>query len=78
MAQRLNANIIAAIILVLIIILGALGIRSGLLVGVSIPGSWSMLEVRDYGDAGGGAVLFCFRLAFSGFYPKFAGRRGLI
>jgi len=40
MLNSLQNNVIAAIILVLIIILGALGIRSGLLVGVSIPGSF--------------------------------------
>ncbi len=40
MLSSLQNNVIAAIILVLIIILGALGVRSGLLVGVSIPGSF--------------------------------------
>ncbi|MBS56392.1 MAG: MFS transporter [Rickettsiales bacterium] len=40
MLNSLQNNVIAAIILVLIIILGALGVRSGLLVGVSIPGSF--------------------------------------
>ena len=40
MLNSLQNNIIAAIILVLIIILGALGVRSGFLVGVSIPGSF--------------------------------------
>ncbi len=40
MLSSLQNNVIAAIILVLIIILGALGIRSGLLVGISIPGSF--------------------------------------
>ena len=40
MLNSLQNNVIAAIILVLIIILGALGIRSGLLVGISIPGSF--------------------------------------
>ena len=40
MLNSLQNNVIAAIILVLIIILGALGIRSGFLVGVSIPGSF--------------------------------------
>ena len=40
MLGSLQNNVIAAIILVLIIILGALGIRSGFLVGVSIPGAF--------------------------------------
>jgi len=40
MLNSLQNNVIAAIILVLIIILGSLGIRSGLLVGISIPGSF--------------------------------------
>ena len=40
MLNSLQNNVIAAIILVLIIILGALGFRSGFLVGVSIPGSF--------------------------------------
>ena len=40
MLNSLQNNVIAAIILVLIIILGALGIRSGFLVGVSIPGAF--------------------------------------
>ena len=40
MLNSLQNNVIAAIILVLIVILGALGVRSGFLVGVSIPGSF--------------------------------------
>jgi len=40
MLNSLQNNVIAAIILVLIIILGVLGVRSGFLVGVSIPGSF--------------------------------------
>ncbi len=40
MLNSLQNNVIAAVILVLIIILGALGIRSGFLVGISIPGSF--------------------------------------
>ena len=40
MLNSLQNNVIAAIILVLIIILGVLGVRSGLLVGLSIPGSF--------------------------------------
>ena len=40
MLSSLQNNVIAAIILVLIIILGTLGIRSGFLVGVSIPGAF--------------------------------------
>ena len=40
MLNSLQNNVIAAIILVLIIILGVLGIRSGFLVGISIPGAF--------------------------------------
>ena len=40
MLNSLQNNVIAAIILVLIIVLGSLGVRSGFLVGVSIPGSF--------------------------------------
>jgi len=40
MLNSLQNNVIAAIILVLIIIIGSLGIRSGFLVGVSIPGAF--------------------------------------
>ena len=40
MLGSLQNNVIAAIILVLIIILGTLGIRSGFLVGISIPGAF--------------------------------------
>ena len=40
MLNSLQNNVIAAIILVLIIILGSLGIRSGFLVGISIPGAF--------------------------------------
>ena len=40
MLSSLQNNVIAAIILVLIIILGSLGVRSGFLVGVSIPGAF--------------------------------------
>jgi len=40
MLNSLQNNVIAAVILVLIIILGTLGVRSGLLVGISIPGSF--------------------------------------
>ena len=42
MLRDLQNNIISAILLVMIIIVGALGWRSGLLVGVAIPGSFLM------------------------------------
>jgi len=42
MLKDLQNNIISAILLVMIIIVGALGWRSGLLVGVAIPGSFLM------------------------------------
>jgi len=40
MLADLQSNVIAAIILVMIVVVGALGLRSGFLVGVAIPGSF--------------------------------------
>ncbi len=40
MLSDLQSNVIAAIILVMIVVVGALGLRSGFLVGVAIPGSF--------------------------------------
>ena len=48
MLNSLQNNVIAAIILVLIIILGALGVRSGFLVGVSIPGSFFVRSINSF------------------------------
>ena len=42
MLRDLQNNVISAILLVMIIIVGALGWRSGLLVGIAIPGSFLM------------------------------------
>ena len=65
MLNSLQNNVIAAIILVLIIILGALGIRSGLLVGVSIPGSFlsGMLALSIMGFTVNIVVLFALILS---------------
>ncbi|GAA0593033.1 efflux RND transporter permease subunit [Caenispirillum bisanense] len=38
----LTNNVIAAVLLVMVVVVGALGLRSGLLVGVAIPGSFLM------------------------------------
>jgi len=40
MLADLQSNVIAAVILVMIVVVGALGLRSGILVGVAIPGSF--------------------------------------
>lgn len=40
MLSDLQSNVIAAIVLVMIVVVGALGLRSGFLVGVAIPGSF--------------------------------------
>ena len=65
MLNSLQNNVIAAIILVLIIILGALGIRSGLLVGVSIPGSFlsGILALSAMGFTVNIVVLFALILS---------------
>ena len=65
MLNSLQNNVIAAIILVLIIILGALGIRSGFLVGVSIPGSFlsGILALSAMGFTVNIVVLFALILS---------------
>ena len=65
MLNSLQNNVIAAIILVLIIILGALGVRSGLLVGFSIPGSFlsGLLALSIMGFTINIVVLFAFILS---------------
>ena len=40
MLSELQNNIVSAVLLVMIVVVGALGLRSGLLVGVAIPGSF--------------------------------------
>ena len=65
MLNSLQNNVIAAIILVLIIILGALGVRSGFLVGVSIPGSFlsGLLALSIMGFTMNIVVLFALILS---------------
>ena len=65
MLGSLQNNVIAAIILVLIIILGSLGIRSGFLVGVSIPGSFlsGVLALSTMGYTMNMVVLFALILS---------------
>ena len=65
MLGSLQNNVIAAVILVLIIILGTLGIRSGFLVGVSIPGSFlsGVLALSTMGYTMNMVVLFALILS---------------
>ena len=42
MLSELQNNVVTAVLLVMIVIVGALGLRAGLLVGVAIPGSFLM------------------------------------
>ena len=65
MLNSLQNNVIAAIILVLIIILGALGVRSGFLVGISIPGSFlsGLLALSIMGFTMNIVVLFALILS---------------
>ena len=63
--NNLENSVIAAVILVMIIILGVLGIRSGFLVGVSIPGSFltGILALYLMGFTINFVVLFALILA---------------
>ena len=65
MVNNLENSVIAAVILVMIIILGILGIRSGFLVGVSIPGSFltGILALSLMGYTINFVVLFALILA---------------
>ncbi len=65
MLSDLQNNIISAIILVLIIVIGALGWRSGVLVGISIPGSFllGILVLTSLGLTINIVVLFSLILA---------------
>ena len=65
MVNNLENSVIAAVILVMIIILGILGIRSGFLVGVSIPGSFltGILILSILGFTINFVVLFALILA---------------
>ena len=72
MLGSLQNNVIAAIILVLIIILGALGIRSGFLVGVSIPGAFlsGVLALSLMGFTVNIVVLFALILSVARHIPQ--------
>jgi len=65
MLKDLQDNVVSAIILVVIICIGALGIRSGLLVGLAIPGSFlaGMLTLNAMGLTVNIVVLFSLILA---------------
>ncbi|MCA1940900.1 MAG: efflux RND transporter permease subunit [Caenispirillum bisanense] len=47
----LTNNVIAAVLLVMVLVVGALGLRSGLLVGIAIPGSF-LMAILVIGAAG--------------------------
>ncbi len=65
MLSDLQNNMISAILLVLIVVIGALGVRSGLLVGVAIPGSFltGILCLKFMGMTVNVVVLFSLILA---------------
>ncbi|MEZ5670050.1 MAG: efflux RND transporter permease subunit [Alphaproteobacteria bacterium] len=65
MLDDLQNNIISAVLLVMIVIVGALGIKSGLLVGVAIPGSFltGILVLAIMGLTVNIVVLFALILA---------------
>ena len=65
MLKDLQNNVLSAIILVMIVCVGALGIRSGLLVGLAIPGSFlaGMLTLHSMGLTVNIVVLFSLILA---------------
>ncbi|MGE4527328.1 MAG: efflux RND transporter permease subunit [Rhodospirillaceae bacterium] len=65
MLSDLQNNVIAAVILVMVVIVGALGPRSGMLVGIAIPGSFLMaiLALFAMGQSMNLVVLFSLILA---------------
>ncbi|MBM3518533.1 MAG: efflux RND transporter permease subunit, partial [Alphaproteobacteria bacterium] len=65
MLRDLQNSIIAAVLLVMIIVVAALGLRSGLIVGVSIPGSFllGILYLYAFGFTMNIVVLFSLILA---------------
>ena len=65
MLKDLENNVTSAILLVMVIIVGALGLRSGFLVGVAIPGSFlaGMLVLSSLGLTVNIVVLFSLILA---------------
>ena len=65
MLTELQNSVLAAVLLVFIVIIGILGIRSALLVGVSIPGSFllGILLVGSFGITINMMVLFALIMA---------------
>ncbi|NCF14250.1 MAG: AcrB/AcrD/AcrF family protein [Gammaproteobacteria bacterium] len=65
MLSELQNNVLAAVLLVFIVIIGILGIRSALLVGVAIPGSFLMgiLLIGSFGVTINMMVLFALIMA---------------
>jgi len=65
MLSELQNNVLAAVLLVFIVIIGILGIRSALLVGVAIPGSFLMgiLLIGSFGVTINMVVLFALIMA---------------
>jgi multidrug efflux pump len=65
MLSELQNSVIAAVLLVFIVIIGILGIRSALLVGVSIPGSFllGILLIGAFGSTINMMVLFALIMA---------------
>lgn len=65
MLSELQNNVLAAVLLVFIVIIGILGIRSALLVGVAIPGSFLMgiLLIGSFGVSINMMVLFALIMA---------------
>ncbi len=65
MLTELQNNVIAAVLLVFVVIIGILGIRSALLVGVAIPGSFLMgiLIIGSFGITINMMVLFALIMA---------------
>ncbi len=65
MLSELQNNVLAAVLLVFIVIIGILGIRSALLVGVAIPGSFLMgiLLIGSFGITINMMVLFALIMA---------------
>ncbi len=65
MLSELQNNVLAAVLLVFVVIIGILGIRSALLVGVAIPGSFLMgiLLIGSFGVTINMMVLFALIMA---------------
>ncbi len=65
MLKDLQNNVISAILLVMIVVVGALGVRGGILVGIAIPGSFltGILVLATFGLTVNIVVLFSLILA---------------